>query len=196
MVMKAHSRTIHLTIFVVLSVLVACAMARRTPSNSTFHLLENSNRTTNTEALLIDSLIACHQHTIDMANQALKNSSMSDVKVLAEEIKSSRQMEIQQLLSWRKSWYPNLGILVTQVSIPQMKIPNDNSQPFDSRFLAAMIPQNKMVTEIAEEAKRWTEHAELQAFLDHLLHTQETELADLKLWQSNWYGNPETLIAR
>ena len=196
MVMKTHNRTIHWAIFVVLSVLAACAMARRTPSHSTLHLLENTSRTTNKEVLFIDSIIACHQQTIDMANRALKDSSMSDIKVLAEELKSSRQMEIQQLLSWRKSWYPNLGILVTTVSIPQMKIPKDKSQPFDCKFLAAMIPHNTMVTEIAEEAKRWTEHAEFQAFLDYVIHTQETELADLKQWQSNWYGNLDNFIAR
>jgi len=194
--MKVHSRTINLTILVILVVLAACAMARRVSSNPKLDFLEDIDRTPDKEVLFIDSLILCHQHTIAMANRALKDSSMSDVKVLAEEIKSSRQIEIQQLLSWRKSWYPNLGILVTQVSIPQMKIPDDRSQPFDSRFLEAMIPQNKMVTEIAEEAKRWTEHPELRAFLDHLIQTQEMELADLQQWQLSWYGNLENLSAR
>jgi uncharacterized protein (DUF305 family) len=171
-------------------------MAHRTTSKSSSHFLAFASSRGNRELLVIDSLIACHKNAIALANRALKDSSMSEVKVMAEEMRRSRQVELQQLLAWRGSWYPSVAVIAPSLPMQHIKISDDRNQPFDWRFLETMIPQNHLAMEVAEEGKQVAEHPEFQAFLTNLIDNQENEIADMKQWQTNWYGNPGTLAAR
>lgn len=53
----------------------------------------------------INAMIPHHEGAIDMANQALQNSSRSEIKTLAQNIITSQQQEIDQMQQWRKAWY-------------------------------------------------------------------------------------------
>jgi Domain of unknown function (DUF305) len=194
--MKAHYQSISTMSLVLIAVLLVCALAHRTTSNSTSHFLALASSDANRELVVIDSLIACHENAIALANRALKDSSMSDVKVMAEEIRRSRQVELQQLLAWRHSWYPAAAVVALPLPMHHIKISEDRNQPFDWSFLETMIPQNHLAMEVAEEGKLAAEHPEFQAFLTNLIDNQEDEVADMKQWQTNWYGNLGTLAAR
>lgn len=194
--MKAHYQSISTMSLVLVAVLLVCALAHRTTSNSTSHFLALANSDVSRELVVIDSLIACHERAIALANRALKDSSMSEVKVMAEEIRHSRQVELQQLLAWRHSWYPSAAVVAPPIPMQHIKISEDRNQPFDWRFLETMVPQNHLAMEVAAEGKQVAEHPEFQAYLSNLIENQEGEIADMKQWQTNWYGNLGTLAAR
>src|SRR5262249_43154790 len=119
----------------------------------------------------------------------------SDIKVLAVEMKNADQNEVYQLLAWRKSWYPNLNA-VAEVEMPVEKITDDSSIPFDLRFLEAMIPHNQTAMKTAEEASGWAEHAELRAFLDRVIRSQQAEITDMQRWKMQWFGKQTGLLCQ
>jgi uncharacterized protein (DUF305 family) len=54
----------------------------------------------------IDAMIPHHQSAIEMATVAREESSIPEIKQLAEDIVSAQQREIEQMKQWREQWYP------------------------------------------------------------------------------------------
>ncbi|MCU0527328.1 MAG: DUF305 domain-containing protein [Elainella sp. Prado103] len=54
----------------------------------------------------INRMIPHHQGAIDMAQQALEKSSRPEIKAMAQNIITSQQQEIDQMMQWRAEWYP------------------------------------------------------------------------------------------
>ncbi|MGL5510207.1 MAG: DUF305 domain-containing protein, partial [Microcoleaceae cyanobacterium] len=53
----------------------------------------------------IQMMIPHHQGAVDMANLALEKAQNPELKTLAEAIKTSQTMEINQMKEWYKQWY-------------------------------------------------------------------------------------------
>jgi uncharacterized protein (DUF305 family) len=54
----------------------------------------------------IDAMIPHHQSAIEMATVAREESTIPEIKQLAENIVSAQQREIEQMKQWREQWYP------------------------------------------------------------------------------------------
>jgi uncharacterized protein (DUF305 family) len=54
----------------------------------------------------IDAMIPHHQSAIYMAQVALEESKIPEIKELAKNIVSAQQEEIEQMMQWREAWYP------------------------------------------------------------------------------------------
>jgi uncharacterized protein (DUF305 family) len=54
----------------------------------------------------IDAMIPHHQSAIDAARAAQSRAEKPEIKQLAQAIISDQQREIDQMKSWRQSWYP------------------------------------------------------------------------------------------
>ena len=54
----------------------------------------------------IDAMIPHHEGALTMAQQVLKNSDRPEVLELAKNIITAQQTEIDQMQTWRKTWYP------------------------------------------------------------------------------------------
>lgn len=55
----------------------------------------------------IDAMIPHHQSAIDAAQLALEESSRAEIKEMAQAIMDAQQKEIDQMMAWRQSWYPD-----------------------------------------------------------------------------------------
>jgi uncharacterized protein (DUF305 family) len=55
----------------------------------------------------IDAMIPHHQSAIEMATVAREESTIPEIKLLAENIVSAQQREIEQMKQWRDQWYPH-----------------------------------------------------------------------------------------
>jgi len=53
----------------------------------------------------VNAMIPHHEGALVMAKDALAKSQRPEIKVLAQAILASQQVEIDQMKSWRKSWY-------------------------------------------------------------------------------------------
>ena len=141
------------------------------------------------DALFIDSMIMHHQGAIDMANQALKEATKPEIKTLAENIIKAQESEIKQMQDWRKAWYPNqVQTAGMGMDMGTMEISNDAGNPFDQRFIEAMIPHHQGTIGMAKDAQQKAEHEEIKKLAREIIIAQEAEITQLRQWLKDWYG--------
>jgi uncharacterized protein (DUF305 family) len=140
------------------------------------------------DALFIDGMTEHHRGAITMAEQALKESQRPELRQMAQNIVTSQQQEIDQMANWRKQWYPNLaptdGI---GMDMGTMEISPDTSKPFEARFIDAMISHHNGAIEMAKEAQTKAEHSEIKTLAEAIIKAQETEVTQMRQWQSEWF---------
>jgi uncharacterized protein (DUF305 family) len=156
------------------------------------HGSEHSNSHENDapyDAQFIDGMIVHHQGALTMAEQALKESQMPQIKQLAQSMIATQHAEVEQMTSWRKQWYPELPTSSgTGHDMGDMEISRDTSIPFDQRFIVSMISHHQAAVEMAKEAQTKAEHAELKRLAGEIIQAQEAEIKQLQAWQTAWFG--------
>ncbi len=141
------------------------------------------------DAQFIDGMTEHHTGAIDMAEQALTESERPEIKELAQNIITSQRQEVEQMTTWRQQWYPDLeptgGM---SMSMGDMEISADTSQPFDQRFIAAMTGHHNGAIMMANEALTKAEHPEIKQLAEAIIKAQESEVAQMQQWNSEWFG--------
>jgi len=141
------------------------------------------------DAQFIDSMIEHHTGAITMAKQAQLESQRPEIKQLAETIIRDQQKEIDQMKAWREQWYPGLPPTGGMgMSMGDMEVGGDASQPFDQRFITAMVAHHNGAIEMARDAQTKAEHPELKQLAEAIIKAQEAEVQQLQAWGSQWFG--------
>lgn len=141
----------------------------------------------------IDSMLPHHQGAVAMAQQALEQAEHPEIKQMAQEIIDAQQMEIKQLQDWRGTWYPNAaateGMQMDMGSgMNMMEVPAGD-QPFDLRFIDAMIPHHQDAIMMAQEAQAKAEHPDIKQMAQQIIAAQQAEIKQLQEWRTAWYPN-------
>jgi uncharacterized protein (DUF305 family) len=141
------------------------------------------------DAKFIDSMIMHHQGAIAMANDALKQAERSEIKQLAGEIIKAQEAEIKQMQDWRKAWFPNLPDTGgTGMSMGMMEVAAGN-EPYDLRFIDAMIPHHQGAIDMAEDLKKNTQRPELLRLAEDIIKAQTGEIEQMRAWRTEWSGS-------
>jgi uncharacterized protein (DUF305 family) len=141
------------------------------------------------DAMFIDSMIEHHQGAIDMAEMALEQAEHEELYTLAEEIIAAQTAEIEQMQSWRSEWYPDLAPTGgMQMGMDEMMISEDESVPFDQRFIEAMISHHQGAISMAEMALTQAEHGEIRTLAEDIIAAQTAEIEQMQGWLAEWYG--------
>lgn len=141
------------------------------------------------DAQFIDSMIEHHQGAIDMAEVALEQAEHEELRALAEEIIAAQTTEIEQLQSWRNQWYPDLAPTAgMEMEMGDMMISEDAGKPFDQRFIEAMISHHQGALDMAKLALDQAEHEEIRTLAEAIIAAQESEIARMQGWLTEWYG--------
>lgn len=193
-----------LTGTVLLFVLAACATSSA-PANPTAAPAPTSSATTGSmagmdhgstdmnapfDAMFIDSMIEHHQGAIEMAKDAQQKAAKPEVKQLAEAILKTQQAEIDQMNAWRKQWYPNLKQTSGMAMDMGAMGVSEGPEPYDVRFIAAMIPHHASAVTMAQQATQQAEHAELKKLAGDIIAAQTGEIEQMKQWYQEWTGKP------
>jgi uncharacterized protein (DUF305 family) len=139
----------------------------------------------------IDSMIPHHEGAIAMAQQALTQAEHAEIKQMAQEIISGQQAEITQMQAWRSAWYPDaapsggMGMEMGTMEVPA------GDQPFDLRFIDAMIPHHEGAIAMAQQALTQAQHVEIKDLAQKIVDAQQTESAQLKAWRTAWYPDAQ-----
>lgn len=142
------------------------------------------------EAMFIDSMIVHHEGAIAMANQVLDEAEKPELKTLAQNIITAQESEVKQLKQWRAEWFPGLPTTAgTGMAMGDMQISDDASIPFDQRFITAMIAHHDGAVAMAKDAQQKAERPEIKTLADNIITAQESEIAQMRQWQQEWYGN-------
>lgn len=141
------------------------------------------------DAQFIDGMIEHHRGAIGMAEQALTESERPEIKELAQNIITSQKQEVEQMTSWRTQWYPDLKPTGGMgMSMGNMEISADTSQPFDQRFIAAMVGHHNGAIMMSQEALTKAEHPEIKELAGAIIKAQQAEVAQMEQWISEWFG--------
>lgn len=141
------------------------------------------------DAQFIDSMIEHHTGAITMAQDALKQSQRAEIKQLAEVIIRDQQKEIEQMTTWRQQWYPGLAPTGgMSMDMGDMTVGGDASQPYDQRFITAMIDHHNSAIAMAKDALTKAERPEIKQLAQAIITAQESEIAQMQQWQKDWFG--------
>lgn len=141
------------------------------------------------DAQFIDSMIEHHEGAITMAQDALKQSQRAEIKQLAQNIIDSQQQEIEQMTTWRQQWYPGLAPTGGMgMDMGDMTVGGDAGQPYDQRFITAMIAHHNGAIAMAQDALTKAEHPEIKQLAQAIITAQESEVAQMQQWQKDWFG--------
>ncbi|MBE9156448.1 DUF305 domain-containing protein [Nodosilinea sp. LEGE 06152] len=152
----------------------------------------------------IDGMILHHQGAVDMAESALQNSQRGEVKQLAEDIIAAQQIEIDRMMQWRQTWYPDageepvmyhaaMGHSMTMTSDMQaaMMMSGDlgtADNEFDLRFINGMIPHHEGALAMAQDALEKSSRPEVQQLAQDIVSSQQIEIDQMEQWRQEWYG--------
>jgi uncharacterized protein (DUF305 family) len=122
------------------------------------------------DATFIDGMIEHHQGAIDMAEMALEQAEHEEIRTLSEEIIAAQQGEIEQMQQWRSEWFPDLEATEGMaMDMGQMSISDDESVPFDQRFIEAMISHHQGAISMAEMALEMSEREEIRSLAEDII---------------------------
>lgn len=57
---------------------------------------------------------------------------------------------------------------------------------FDKAFIEAMIPHHEGAIEMAKQAQKKAQHAELKQLADNIIAAQTKEIEQMRQWMANW----------
>jgi uncharacterized protein (DUF305 family) len=140
------------------------------------------------DAAFIDGMIAHHDGAIIMANQALEQAERPEIRSLADAIISAQEAEIGQMKDWRMAWYPELAETSGMVmDMGPMEVPA-GAEPFEQRFIQAMIPHHESAITMARDALQKAEHQEIKDLASAIITAQQAEIDQMQQWLAEWYG--------
>jgi len=140
------------------------------------------------DAMFIDSMIKHHQGAIAMAEMALEQAEHEEIVALAEDIIAAQEAEIEQMQTWRSEWYPDLATTEgMEMGMGEMMMSEDESTPFDQRFIEAMVSHHQGAIDMAEMALEQAEHEEIRTLAEAIISAQEAEIEQMQAWFAEWF---------
>jgi uncharacterized protein (DUF305 family) len=137
----------------------------------------------------IDAMVPHHREAIEMAKAAKAGGlTQPDLERIADDIISSQQREIDQMLDWREEWFDSrtLGPVLPEVlGVPESELGMQHgsaemitgADDVDAMFAEMMIPHHEGAVAMAEAAQERGQHEEVKKLAAAIIEAQEREIA-------------------
>jgi uncharacterized protein (DUF305 family) len=142
----------------------------------------------------IDAMVPHHQGAVEMAEVALENAEHEQIRRLAEDIITAQQAEIEELKQIKEQEYgtSEVPMEMSQEEMRAMGMTADpqelaNQEPFDLRFIDAMIPHHQSAIEMAKIALEESKNPQIRQIAEDIVSSQEREIDKMLRWRSRWY---------
>lgn len=152
----------------------------------------------------IDGMAIHHQGAVVMAEEALTKAQHPELKKLAQDIIAAQKLEISQMQTWRKDWYPQadstpmayhaqMGHMMAmtdeqkQGMMMSMDLGSADAE-FDLRFIQAMLPHHEGALVMAKDALSKSQRPEIKKLAQDILTSQQQEIEQMKQWRKDWYN--------
>ena len=140
------------------------------------------------DAMFIDGMIEHHEGAIAMAEEALEEAERPEIRAMAQAILDAQAAEIQQMESWREAWHPDMAHTGgMDMDMGPMDVSDDDSIPFDQRFIDAMIPHHEGAIAMAREALERSTRPELRTMAEEVIRVQQEEIDQMRAWRAEWF---------
>lgn len=154
----------------------------------------------------IDMMVPHHEAAIAMAEIARSRATRSELQALADEIIEAQSAEIDQLRTWRASWFasPETPPMEAMPMLPGVRMGGElmigdrmdmrddveqlrSAEPFDQAFIDAMIQHHQSAIDAARSALRRSSRAEILRLAEAIIEAQSREIDQLREWRADWY---------
>jgi len=140
------------------------------------------------DAAFIDSMVVHHEGAVQMATELVENTERPELLAMADAIIATQSSEIAQMQAWREEWFGDLAASEgMDMDMGAMEVSDDESIPYDRRFLDAMIDHHKGAIAMAERALQDSERAEIRTLAEAIIAAQEAEVAQMEGWLREWF---------
>jgi uncharacterized protein (DUF305 family) len=147
----------------------------------------------------IDMMAAHHQMAIDMARVAPQHAQLPEIQLIADDIVSTQQAEIEQLASIKEAEFGSSEVPMMmnpeEPSMYAMAMPDELAQqePFDLAFIDSMLPHHASAIEMASTALIHSDNPEIKSLARVIIDAQSREIGQMiELRQAN-YPEPNPL---
>lgn len=143
----------------------------------------------------IDTMTAHHQGAIEMAKMAETKAQHPELKALAKAIVAAQERENGEMKAWREKWFagqpPAVNMEMSGMSgsmkgMDMQELAKLSGREFDLEFVRQMIPHHEGAIEMAREALRKSQRAEIKSAAESVIREQEAEIKQMKGWQTAW----------
>lgn len=134
----------------------------------------------------------------------IADSARPELRDLAQRIITAQQREIDQMRTWRATWYGatsdgallgmsgggmlGSGMLGGMMNRDQMRQMMGANADFDRMFLQMMIPHHEAAITMAQQALIQAEHPEIKTLAQRIVTTQQAEITEMQGYLRAWYG--------
>lgn len=152
----------------------------------------------------LDQMIMHHQGAVMSAQMMIADSARPELRDLAQRIITAQQREIDQMRTWRDTWYgatrdsalPGMmgggmmgsGMMGGMMNRDQMRQMMGANADFDRMFLQMMIPHHEAAITMAQQALTQAEHPEIKTLAQGIVTTQQAEIGEMQGYLRAWYG--------
>lgn len=150
----------------------------------------DSGQTAMTDREFVDGMIEHHEGAVSMAKEVLVKSNRAELKTFAQNIITAQTSEIDQMYSWRKSWFNDSSHVEMRMGMdmPSMAVDLGKADAeFDKRFLQAMIEHHQGAIKMAKQVLLPTDRAEIHDLAKNIITTQEEEILMMQQYLKEWY---------
>jgi uncharacterized protein (DUF305 family) len=136
----------------------------------------------------IDAMVPHHREAIEMAKAAqARGLTQPDLQKIANDIITSQQREIDQMLDWREQWFGSrtLGPVLPEVlGVPEDELGMEHGSAdevagaadVDATFAEMMIGHHEGAIAMAEQAEDRGQHEEVKQLAAAIIDAQEREI--------------------
>ena len=135
----------------------------------------------------IDTMIVHHRGAADMAQLAQEKAERSELKSLAEKIKTDADKEIAQMEKWREQWFARAARAEQPAksgmeNMPQemAKLKEASGREFEELFIAKMTQHHENGITLAKDARAKAQHKPLKDFSAKMIKEQNQDLKKLQ----------------
>ncbi len=132
----------------------------------------------------INAMIAHHRGAMLLAEDLQANTSRAEMKALATNILADEPKAIDELYTWKKSWYGD----TRQVKDPEVPNLGGADTNFDLRFLNAIIAHHEAGIEMTKEARSKSTRSQVLDNANAVEAFLTEGLEALKGLRLNWYN--------
>lgn len=156
------------------------------------------------EQQFIDMMVPHHESAVAMAQVALERAEHAELRQFADDMISAQQAEIQQMRDWRKAWFgsaqtPGMAQMPMfpgstsgdrmsgeTMDMTEMVDQLRDAEPFDRKFIDAMIEHHKMAIKAGKIALDRSTRREIKALAQEMITAQTREIGQMSEWRAAW----------
>jgi uncharacterized protein (DUF305 family) len=183
-----------LVLFAALGLLVAgCGGDDGGDSGSAGSTSPSSSSAVPFDRAFIDVMVPHHRSAIAMARDAkAAGLTQPDLIKIADDVISSQQTEIDQMLEWREEWYDStelepeetalstVGLTASEAGMEMMEMDFSSVPDVDAMFAEMMTAHHEGAIKVAEVARDKAEHDEVKDLAEEIVTAQQREIDTMK----------------